>query len=135
MRVSDEQREQMNSVALEEYRRHAGKLLEVGYICGYTSDGDGSNDCACVPPIIVRVTVNQNRHPHQGLLHWNDEWLDPYWDVELVSGNLPKEACQSIWIDGPSHNAETGAREWNDVRVLTPLEALRVRLRCLWRKR
>ena len=53
------------TLALAEYRQHAGKLIEVDYICGYDRNGDGSDDWECRPPIIVKVTRNQN--PHQGI--------------------------------------------------------------------
>lgn len=80
--------EALEQVALDEYRAHLGKCLEVDYICGY-NDTDDSGDYECIPPLIVRVVKTDT----SSILHWNcshnDDWLDPYWDVEVVSGKLP----------------------------------------------
>ena len=84
----------LEEVALTEYNEQLGKLLEVNYICGYT--GNDSGDWMCDPPIIVRLDATDR----SSILHWNDEWLDPYWDVTLISGTLPVEGIRSLWIDG-----------------------------------
>jgi hypothetical protein len=104
MNISTETRERYNEIANQEFKAHLGKLLKVEYLCGY-SDND-SADVAC--EAIVRVVPT----PETDILHWNDEWLDPYWDVELIEGDERARSLRSIWIDGPSHNALTGKREW-----------------------
>src|SRR5437879_1356733 len=123
--ISDVNREAVEAHALAFHLAHVGRLLEVGYLCGYTEDDD-SEDVAC--SAIVRVSpVDGNTH--QDICHWNDEWLDPYWDVELISGDERAKSLRSIWIDGPSVNAITGVTQWKDVRVLSAWEAFKVRLK------
>jgi hypothetical protein len=123
-------------LALAEYREHAGKLLEVDYLCGY-DEHDDSVDAEC--RAIVRV--DQNQQPHSGILHWNDEWLDQYWDVTVIrmlqpptcgvsiNGEKRGVRLNSTWIYGPSHNVLTGERDWKHVRPLSWGESLRARLR------
>jgi hypothetical protein len=55
-------------------------------------------------PAIVRVS---HRIDPDDLRHWNDEWLDPYWELELAQphpqlSNLVKK--HSIWTYGISYN-------------------------------
>lgn len=110
-------REQLEQRALAAFREYEGRLVEVGYLCGYNQHDD-SEDVACDPPIIVRI----DRTNEQSVLHWNDEWLDPYWDVTVVRGDA--RGLRSCWIDGPSVNAITGETEWKHIRVLGGLESM-----------
>lgn len=119
--------EALEQVALDEYRAHLGKCLEVDYICGY-NDTDDSGDYECIPPLIVRVVKTDT----SSILHWNcshnDDWLDPYWDVEVVSGKLPRPDLRSLWIDGPSHHLQTGKVEFRGVRPLTAWQSIKARI-------
>lgn len=116
----DEVRKRIEQDAIARHRRHVGKLIEVAYLCGY-DNRDDSCDIACNPPAIVEV---QPMRPEDGVIHWNDEWLDPYWDARLIYGPAQAWKLRSHWIDGPSVNAKTGEVEWPNVRVLGPLESL-----------
>jgi len=118
--ISTERRAILEREALEFYRAHRGRLLEVTWVSGY-NDRDDSEDLM-TDPIIVRV----DRTNEHDILHWSDEWLDPYWDVTLVRGDV--RGLRSLWIDGPSVNALTGISEWKNVRVLGWLESMLVRL-------
>lgn len=107
-------RETLEELAVRFHAQHVGHLIRAAYLCGYDKHDD-SVDYACNPPVVVRVLPMR---PHEGILHWNDEWLDPYWDVEVVSGEGRALTLRSTWIDGPSINAETGEWEWKNVEVL-----------------
>ena len=109
-----------DAIALEEYRQSIGKLFRCGYLCGY--NGHDSDDVAC--DVIVRVAYTDL----QSIIHWNNEWLDPYWDVELVHVISGKPPEGSYWIDGPSHNMLTGTRDWRNVEPISRLEYLKGRV-------
>lgn len=98
---------------LADYRAVAGKVLMASVVSGYLGDTDDSGCFKFDPPLAVRVDAGMDAQPQHGLFHWNDEWLDPYWDVTIIGTHpdLPPEGLRSAWIDGTSYNAETGECE------------------------
>ena len=98
-------REELEEQARKDHAEHVGKVLTVKNIQGYI--GDESGDFCCNPPAKVRVLPCA--HP-EDLEHWVDEWLDPYWDVELVEPHPQLEGARSFWIYGISYNAKTGEK-------------------------
>lgn len=88
---------------LEDYRKVAGKVLLVNELTAYLGDTDEQGDLHFESPIAVRVLPNQDEH---SLLHYNDEWIDPYWDVEIVD-NCDK-SLRGAYIFGTSYNSATG---------------------------
>ena len=88
------------SKALADYNIALGSVITVESFTGYI--GDDSIDV--LKPMTCRVIET----PESDLLHWNDEWLDPYWNVEPV-GELPEEAkgMRSMWVFGPSYQVVT----------------------------
>jgi hypothetical protein len=51
------------------------------------------------------ITVRVIKTDADSVVHINDNFVDPYWDVEVVSdpeGRL-KDVDAFFWIDGPSH--------------------------------
>lgn len=83
-----------------DYSRHLGRELLVQVVYGYR--GDDSVDCFPVRGGELRVRVAPTSDGD--LCHWNDEWLDPYWNVEVLSTEDPGVAgARSFWIFGPSY--------------------------------
>ena len=105
-------REQAEKFALKHYSEHVGKFLLVDYVLGYVNDD--TVDVACDPPVVVQV---QQTGEHS-VLHWNDEWLDPYWDAVVVQGDAG--GLTSVYIDGPSINTKTGEITWHARACLDP---------------
>ena len=91
--------------AEQDHREHVGKILEVKHVQGYVNDD--SVEANCNPPAKVRVLPCT--HP-EDLKHQVDEWLDPYWDVELVEPHPELEGVRSLWIYGISYNTKTGEK-------------------------
>jgi hypothetical protein len=95
------------SRAREDHRAFAGKLLEVEWIY---SSGHGDFKCELGRPFLVRVLPLREGGD---LENWNDEHLDPYWDVEVVdgqgiigdqeNGNLLSDPDFWPWIYGRSY--------------------------------
>ncbi len=89
--------------AFEDFHEHYGLVVRAHVVRGYI--GDDSVDITFRPPIAVRITGPLN--PDCGINHWNDEWLDPYWDVSIVEPwhpQLQEHPLRSCWIDGPSYD-------------------------------
>ncbi len=76
-----------------------GTIIRVGYVMGYQDDGSHEFYAPAGETIAVRVMPTDD----QSLTHWNDEFLDPYWDVELVDRpEFIPAGADNFWIDGPS---------------------------------
>ena len=112
---------ELEQKSIAAFDKHKGKLLRCEYLCGY--NGYDSDDVAC--DVIVRVANTALCD----LVHWNSEWLDPYWNVDLVytiSGTPP---AGSYWIDGPSFNRLTGEVQWNGVHTISRWEYWKLHLK------
>lgn len=112
--------------ALAIYRRSAGRRFYAPSVYAY-ADPDASPEAleALGPfesgdvafPGGLPVTVDPGQDPRCGLLNWNNEWLDPFWDVTPAEP-LPPElrGTGSWWVMGPSLNGETGEVDWGSLR-------------------
>jgi hypothetical protein len=92
--------------AINDFRSMCGKVIYVKAIYGYV--GDDSHDVYIEdgdPWILVRITSTDE----SDVCHWNDEWLDPYWNVELLIEDHPAipEGFRSTWIHGKSYREGT----------------------------
>lgn len=118
---------ELEATALKEFADAQGKYFLVSSLCGYV--GNDSVDLTCDPPILVKLTASSRK---DDILHWNGDWLDPYWNVELIT---PRPAylkeVRSTWIDGPSHNVHTRERDWPGITPVSRLTAMLVRLKTL----
>ena len=99
MTVPLEARQQMEAVALREYEAALGTVVETDWVYGYRGDSDHTVEISFDPPVKVRVVKTDQ----QSIAHWNDRYLDPYWDVEVFESRPELEGIRSLWIDGPSH--------------------------------
>lgn len=86
--------------ARADYETHLGQVIEVQFLEGYV--GDDSQEWRSDPPFLVKVIETDA----ESLNHWCDEFLDPYWNVEVIDdrGVVPPEAhSHSFWVYGPSY--------------------------------
>jgi len=82
-----------------DYALHLGTEFEVGYVSGFFNDVDTGD---FEGPWRVHLD-----HTADGdLMHRNDEYLDPYWDVTVLE---PLDA-RSTWCHGPSYRVLEFAR-------------------------
>ncbi len=97
-------REQLEEKALADYRSHRGVVILASHLYGY-NELDDSVELHLDPPMRCRV----DRTPDDSILHWIDEWLDPYWYVTPLDKKDPiLLGLRSFWTDGPSYNLHTG---------------------------
>jgi hypothetical protein len=90
--------EKLEERALADYQEVKGKLVQISQIYGYLDDEDWEGPVDST--VIVRVTDT----PENEIRRWRDDWLDPIYDVEIVtSGTLP-DGLRSCWIHGKSYN-------------------------------
>lgn len=88
--------------ALADYEAALGTEIQVAEITGYRDDR--SVDVRLDRPIRVRVTQSSFQHD---VLHWNDDFLDPIWNVELVDRPRELEGLSNFWVFGPSYRVVT----------------------------
>lgn len=106
--------------ALTDFKQHRHKILLVSTVTGYDQH-DHQVVITCDPPARVRL------YPTPGLLHWNDDWLDPYWDLKLVSPHPALIGITSLSTFGLSYctDGRTGLySEWT-VEKTTFAQAIR----------
>jgi hypothetical protein len=87
--------------AIDDYKAVLGTIIEVADITGY-NERDDSIDV--YGPFKVRVDTTDE----PSVLHWNDEHLDPYWDVTPVGEYAELAGMRSFWVHGHSYLAEEG---------------------------
>jgi hypothetical protein len=103
---------EIEAMALRDFRQHFHSILLVDSLSGYVGDSCDSADFQFDPWIAVRV-VGPSK-PENGIYHWNDTHLDPYWDVEIVDlkhPDLPKAGLRSPWMFGISYSTATGEED------------------------
>jgi hypothetical protein len=94
--------------ALRDYVKHRGRVLVADEVDGYDEDDD-SEPGWFDPPIRVRVLPTSLADVTRG----DREWIDPYWDVEVV-GHPPRHrvvsgdgrTIRSVWVYGTSYSVD-----------------------------
>jgi Inorganic Pyrophosphatase len=81
-------REEAEQRAEQDYNSAVNKIWKVEYVSGFAESGDSID---VFGPFIVQVLPETDRWH---VLNWNDDYLDPYWEVEVLSG--PEEAMEVI---------------------------------------
>lgn len=95
--------------AILDHMGAVGTIIRPEWIYGYEGDTDNSIDIHANGRVAVRV--EPCGFPDD-IRHWNDDWLDPYWDVAIVDD--PDGICANVrspWTFGPSYNVKTGEQE------------------------
>lgn len=80
-----------------DYAAAVGTVIDAKCVIGYK--GNDSVEVYPDPPARVRVEAT----PHEDIEHFNDDYLDPYWNVTLVESHPALEGVRSLWVDGPSY--------------------------------
>jgi len=106
---------QRDLLVLREFNRRVGKIYWAWEINGYV--GDDSEEIDLCTPVLVRVVSTDN----DSILHVNDDWHDPYWNVELLQKHpeIPED-LRSCWVHGNSFNANTGEVQPCRLLLATP---------------
>lgn len=101
-----ETHEDLEVKAAAEFYAHLGKILRVtGWIFGF--EREDSQDWQVdrrVFPNGVRVRVLPT--PKDEIESWNNDWLDPCWNVELLDVQEDMKEGRSFWIHGTSFNED-----------------------------
>jgi hypothetical protein len=121
------------NIACQDHRDAVGSVILVDYLTAYRGDTDNQDAYHFDPPLAVRVLPAEPGD----LAHWVDEWLDPYWDVEVVDRShpqLPPEGLRGAYVYGTSYNGVTGDEQGGPVRFETFAERWARRWRLLRRR-
>lgn len=96
------QKTEVERVALEEYHALVGKRIRPPWVCGYRDGCATSDELFCDERVVVRVVET----PPTDILNWQEGWLDPALNVEIIErGNLP-DNLQRCWCWGTSHGPD-----------------------------
>lgn len=76
-----------------------GRRLKVKSVYAYWDAGEGDITAPEGRHFLVRITKTERSAIH----HWNDDFIDPYWDVVILEGHdLLPVGSRNPWIDGRS---------------------------------
>ena len=103
--VSRERMEDLEAKVLADHETFKGKVILAKVVSGYR--GEDSVEVYVDPPVRCRVEPMAKND----ICHWNDEWLDPYWDIEVLEDRPELRGLRSTWTFGRSYNGETGEGE------------------------
>lgn len=94
-------RELLEARAMADYQTAFGaESVRANTIFGYIGSDSVEIHGGAHGPFNVRVLPTNTTD----IKHWNDNHLDPYWDVELVEAHpAVPDNIRSMWIDGPSY--------------------------------
>jgi hypothetical protein len=105
--LTPEQHEQIRELEREaerlaeaDFLRVAGKVIitrEGSGVTGHNEHGDSVEVFGEFRVIVDRTS------PHDDLHHWNDEFLDPYWNVTPAEDYPELRGLRSFWTFGPSY--------------------------------
>jgi hypothetical protein len=98
-----------------QYNEYLGQVVLVNCIGGYGPDDD-SHEIFLSPPAKVLI---EKTNP-VALFRWQDDWLDPYYDVTLAEPHPQLEGMRSFWICGTSINGNTLAEQPGDIMGIVP---------------
>lgn len=103
VRTSEEAEERAHA----EHKAYEGRLIRVVDIQAYLLDT--CDYCDVSAECVVQVRSRQEADPH-----WVDEWLDPYWDVDIVE-HPQKDNIEHAWIYGRSYRVD---ESWSPLEQL-----------------
>ncbi|PRD96816.1 hypothetical protein C6P88_02590 [Burkholderia contaminans] len=92
-----------------DYQHMLGKTVLVRVVSGYR--GSDSVDIRLHPPAKVRIATTEEA----SLKHWNDDWCDPYWEVEVVEPHPQLVGIRSTWISGSCYHLNGQQTNASDV--------------------
>lgn len=89
-------REEILKQATADLEAALGKTMLVTVLTGYSDKNDDSCEFYLKTPAKCRVLESSRK----SLDHWNDGWLDPYWDLELIEPHAELSGHRSLWTFG-----------------------------------
>ena len=87
------------SRAIADYKRALGKTFAVSEVDGY----EDSDSTTVQGDIVVKVLKTSE----DDVCHGDDEYIDPYWNVEVLSGPPRALALRSTWVYGPTYKVKS----------------------------
>ena len=95
-------RSELERKALHDYEDYVGEVLIVNLINGFTGhpDSGDSTEWELKTPVRVRVTNTDQRD----ITRWNNEFIDPIWNVELVEPSEELKNGRNFWVHGISYS-------------------------------
>lgn len=90
--------DELHKKAEEDYKAALGRVVLVSHLTCYM--GEDSVDLDVDPPARMRVIQT----PVSDLQHRVDQWLDPYWNLELLDYHPKLNGARSFWTFGKSYN-------------------------------
>jgi len=88
-----------------DHQQLQGKFIQLPEVFGYIEED--LRHFHLEPPATFRVLKSDD----QALVHWNDKWCDPYWDLELVSPHPELTGVRSFFCHGHSYQLGSGRAE------------------------
>ena len=90
--------DEAKQAARTEFQRYCGRLVKVDCVMGHIHDAQVELYAGINEPFLVWVQPTDDAN----LTRTNEDYVDPYWDVEVVDprGQNPGLDC---FIDGPSY--------------------------------
>jgi hypothetical protein len=110
---------------LADYVEVKNRVLSVYCLQGYS--GCHSVDFMLETPAVVRVIQTAP----DSLLRWQDDWCDPYWDLDLVCPHPELKTARSFWMSGHSYELGTGRCQRSSFEITPWPQRLGINLRTL----
>ena len=95
-------KDQLKKWALADYEEVLGKEIFVSEFTAYINND--SIDFNVSPPVKAKVV----KTPELDIIHLNSEWLDPYWNIEIL------EIPPAVWAKHPELEKITSAYMFGD---------------------
>jgi hypothetical protein len=106
--MSDAEREARSdaeATAEEDHKRVVGKVVGFKTLMAYNERGDSVDIVMSKgEPFLMVVEAGIKGD----LQIWNDDWLDPYWDLRPATPRPELDGLRSFWGHGPSYNWRQG---------------------------
>jgi hypothetical protein len=122
------------ALALADYEAVAGRIIEAGWVMGYD---EHDNSAEAAGPFLVRVDRRDLNSPtlRDDLMHWNDEFLDPYWDCTPVEDYPELKGIRSFWTHGRTYAIRDGKIiPDQEIKPLPRWEGVKLRLKTVLHK-
>lgn len=87
--------------AQRDHERAIGKKFVVDEVDGYVND-----DMTTCGPAVVRVRKTST----SDICRVMDDFVDPVWDVDVVTGSEVCKKLRSTWVYGPTYNLKPRSR-------------------------
>jgi len=95
--------------AINDYRALLGKTVLLSRVSGYK--GTDSEEVQLKSPKEFKICETNI----DDVLHYNDSWIDPYYNVEPLGDYPELQEMRSFWCFGKGYNTETGEVSSGDV--------------------